>query len=165
MFYGLATNKVRVPGLKFTHTLSDIETLNRKAKDAFYDLTAVSFHAYPYLQDQYALLSSGGSVGEGYGPMIVANREYTIEQIKTKKIAVPGTMTTAYLVLKLFAPDVQNPGEDDVREPFEALNILPGVAWIEPSDVSDTVLFLCSDAAKYITGVALPIDAGNTVKT
>jgi 1,4-dihydroxy-6-naphthoate synthase len=107
MFYGLATNKVRVPGLKFTHTLSDIEALNRKAKDAFYDLTAVSFHAYPYLQDQYALLSSGGSVGEGYGPMIVANREYSIEQIKTKKIAVPGTLTTAYLVLKLFAPDVQ----------------------------------------------------------
>src|SRR5437868_8058074 len=91
MFYGLATNKVRVPGLKFTHTLSDIETLNRKAKDVFYDLTAVSFHAYPYLQDHYALLPSGGSVGEGYGPMIVANKEYSVEQIKNKKIAVPGT--------------------------------------------------------------------------
>src|SRR5579864_6230590 len=75
MFYGLATNKVRVPGLKFSHTLSDIETLNRKAREAFYDLTAISFHAYPYLQDNYALLSSGGSVGEGYGPMIVANKE------------------------------------------------------------------------------------------
>ena len=107
MFYGLATNKVRVPGLKFTHTLSDIETLNRKAREGFYDLTAVSFHAYPYLQDQYALLPSGGSVGEGYGPMIVANKELTPEQIKTKKIAVPGTLTTAYLVLKLFAPEVQ----------------------------------------------------------
>jgi 1,4-dihydroxy-6-naphthoate synthase len=107
MFYGLATNKVRVPGLKFTHTLSDIETLNRKAREAFYDLTAVSFHAYPYLQDQYALLPSGGSVGEGYGPMIVANKELTPEQIKTRKIAVPGTLTTAYLVLKLFAPEVQ----------------------------------------------------------
>jgi 1,4-dihydroxy-6-naphthoate synthase len=107
MFYGLATNKVRVPGLKFTHTLSDIETLNRKAKDAFYDLTAISFHAYPYLQDYYALLPSGGSVGEGYGPMIVANKECSVEQIKNKKIAVPGTLTTAYLVLKLFAPDVQ----------------------------------------------------------
>src|SRR3954467_1245240 len=89
MFYGLATNKVRVPGLKFTHTLSDIETLNRKAREGFYDLTAISFHAYPYLQDNYALLPSGGSVGEGYGPMIVANKEYTIDQIKTKKIAVP----------------------------------------------------------------------------
>jgi 1,4-dihydroxy-6-naphthoate synthase len=107
MFYGLATNKVRVPGLKFTHTLSDIETLNRKAREGVYDLTAVSFHAYPYLQDHYALLSSGGSVGEGYGPMIVANRDYTIEQIKTKKIAVPGTLTTAYLALKLFAPEIQ----------------------------------------------------------
>src|SRR5438270_772842 len=107
MFYGLATNKVRVPGLKFTHTLSDIETLNRKAREAYYDLTAISFHAYPYLQDSYALLPNGGSVGEGYGPMIVANRDYTMEEIKTKKIAVPGTMTTAYLVLKLFAPDVQ----------------------------------------------------------
>ena len=107
MFYGLATNKVRVPGLKFTHTLSDIETLNRKARESFYDLTAISFHAYPYLQDQYALLPSGGSVGEGYGPMIVANKEFTPEQIKTKKVAVPGTLTTAYLVLKLFAPEVQ----------------------------------------------------------
>lgn len=107
MFYGLATNKVRVPGLKFTHTLSDIETLNRKAREGFYDLTAVSFHAYPYLQDQYALLPSGGSVGEGYGPMIVATKELTPEQIKSKKIAVPGTLTTAYLVLKLFAPEVQ----------------------------------------------------------
>ena len=107
MFYGLATNKVRVPGLKFTHTLSDIETLNRKAREAFYDLTAISFHAYPYLQDSYALLPTGGSVGEGYGPMIVANKEYSIEQIKTKKIAVPGTLTTAYLVLKLFAPEIQ----------------------------------------------------------
>ena len=107
MFYGLATNKVRFPGLKFTHTLSDIETLNRKARDAFYDVTAISFHAYPYLQDKYALLPSGGSVGEGYGPIIVANRDCTIDEIKTKKIAVPGRLTTAYLVLKLFAPEIQ----------------------------------------------------------
>src|SRR5690348_5645227 len=107
MFYGLATNKVRVPGLKFSLTLADIETLNRKAKQAFYDLTAISFHAYPYLQDNYALLPSGGSVGEGYGPMIVANKELRPDQIKTRKVAVPGTLTTAYLVLKLFAPEVQ----------------------------------------------------------
>jgi len=106
-FYGLATNKVRVPGMKFTHTLSDIETLNRKAREAFYDVTAISFHAYPYLQNSYALLPSGGSVGEGYGPMIVANREFTVEEIKTKKIAVPGRLTTAYLILKLFAPEIQ----------------------------------------------------------
>ena len=73
MFYGLATNKVRVPGLRFTHSLSDIETLNRKAMEGgIYDVTAISFHAYPYLQDHYALLPSGGSVGKGYGPMIVS---------------------------------------------------------------------------------------------
>src|SRR3954463_1588231 len=74
MFYGLATNKVRVPGLRFTHTLCDIETLNQKAKEGVYDVTAISFHAYPYIQDKYALLPSGGSVGDGYGPMIVAPR-------------------------------------------------------------------------------------------
>jgi 1,4-dihydroxy-6-naphthoate synthase len=107
MFYALATDKVRVPGLKFSHTLCDIETLNRKAMEGFYDVTAISFHAYPYLQNRYAFLPSGGSVGEGYGPMIVATKEYTPEQIKGKKIAVPGTLTTAYLVLKLFAPEIE----------------------------------------------------------
>jgi 1,4-dihydroxy-6-naphthoate synthase len=107
MFYALANHKVQVPGLQFSHTLCDIETLNRKAMDSFYDVTAISFHAYPYLQDKYALLPSGGSVGEGYGPMIVATKEFTTEQIKRKKIAVPGTLTTAYLVLKLFAPDIE----------------------------------------------------------
>src|SRR3954454_9633937 len=71
MFYGLATNKVRVPGLRFSHTLTDIETLNQKAQQGVYDVTAVSFHAYPYIQDNYALMACGGSVGDGYGPMIV----------------------------------------------------------------------------------------------
>ncbi len=106
MFYGLATNKVRTPGLKFTHTLCDIETLNRKAMEGEYDVSAISFHAYPYVQDQYALLSSGGSVGEGYGPMVVSPRALGLEELKTKLVAVPGTMTTAYLALKLFAPGI-----------------------------------------------------------
>src|SRR6516162_7369421 len=105
MFYGMATNKVRVPGVKFTHTLCDIETLNRKALEGYYDVTAVSFHAYPYIQDKYALMPSGGSVGEGYGPMIVASRKISPKDISRIKIAVPGTMTTAFLALKLFAPD------------------------------------------------------------
>ncbi|MFZ1136027.1 MAG: MqnA/MqnD/SBP family protein [Candidatus Korobacteraceae bacterium] len=105
MFYGMATNKIRVPGVKFTHTLCDIETLNRKALEGYYDITAISFHAYPYIQDKYAVMPSGGSVGEGYGPMIVATRNIPIEEISKIKIAVPGTMTTAYLALKLFAPD------------------------------------------------------------
>ena len=108
MFYGLATNKVRVPGYKFSHALCDIETLNHRAlHEAFYDVTAISFHAYPYLQESYALMACGGSVGENYGPMIVAPQRYTLDQIKKIKIAVPGTLTTAYLTLKLFAPEIE----------------------------------------------------------
>src|SRR5579863_1126520 len=107
MFYGLATHKVRTPGLHFTHTLSDIETLNQKARDGVYDVTAISFHAYPYIQDKYALMACGGSVGEGYGPMIVSPRPFTQSEVKTKRIAVPGTLTTAFLALQLFAPGVE----------------------------------------------------------
>jgi 5,8-dihydroxy-2-naphthoate synthase len=107
MFYGLATNKVRVPGLRFTHTLCDIETLNCKAQEGVYDVTAISFHAFPYIQDHYALLPSGGSVGDGYGPMIVSPRAFTQSELKKKKIAVPGKLTTAYLALKLFAPGIE----------------------------------------------------------
>jgi len=106
MFYGMATNKIRVPGVKFTHTLCDIETLNRKAMDGFYDITAISFHALPYIQDKYLLMPSGGSVGDGYGPMIVASRSIPVDELSRCKIAVPGTMTTAYLTLKLFAPEI-----------------------------------------------------------
>ena len=107
MFYGLATHKVRTPGLRFTHTLCDIETLNQKAHDGVYDVTAISFHAYPYIQDKYALMACGGSVGEGYGPMVVSPRPFSADEIKTKKIAVPGTLTTAYLALQLFAPGIE----------------------------------------------------------
>jgi len=107
MFYGLATHKVRTPGLRFTHTLCDIETLNQKAREGVYDVTAISFHAYPYVQDKYALMACGGSVGEGYGPMVVSPRPFTVNEIKTKRIAVPGTLTTAYLALLLFAPGVE----------------------------------------------------------
>ena len=107
MFYGLATNKVRVPGLKFSHTLCDIETLNRKAMDGVYDVTAISFHAYPYIQDKYALMTCGGSVGDGYGPMIVSTRALSIAEVKQVKVAVPGTLTTAYLALNLFAPGIE----------------------------------------------------------
>jgi 1,4-dihydroxy-6-naphthoate synthase len=107
MFYGLATNKVRVPGLKFSHTLCDIETLNRKAMEGVYDVTAISFHAYPYLQDKYALMPCGGSVGDGYGPMIVSPRALSIAEVKRIKIAVPGTLTTAFLALNLFSPGIE----------------------------------------------------------
>jgi 1,4-dihydroxy-6-naphthoate synthase len=122
MFYGLATNKVRVRGYKFTHTLTDIETLNHRAiNEAFYDVTAISFHAYPYLQDNYTLMACGGSVGEGYGPMIVSSRKLTLPQAKKTRIAVPGTLTTAYLTLKLFAPEIET-----AVVPFD--RIIPAVA-------------------------------------
>jgi 1,4-dihydroxy-6-naphthoate synthase len=121
MFYGLATNKVRVPGFKFNHTLTDIETLNQRAiHDPFYDVTAISFHAYPYMQQTYTLMACGGSVGEGYGPMIVSPRKLSLDDIKKTRIAVPGELTTAYLTLKLFAPDVET-----VTVPFD--KIIPAV--------------------------------------
>ena len=122
MFYALATNKVRVPGLRFSHTLCDIETLNRKATEdgGVYDVTAISFHAYPYIQDNYVLLPSGGSVGDGYGPMIVATQGYSQTEIKRKRIAIPGTLTTAYLALQLFAP-----GSETEVVPFD--QIIPQV--------------------------------------
>jgi 1,4-dihydroxy-6-naphthoate synthase len=108
MFYGLATNKVRVPGYRFSHTLCDIETLNRRAQDeAFFDVTAISFHAYPYLQNNYTLMGCGGSVGEDYGPMIVSSKRLSLEDLGRIKIAVPGTLTTAYLALKIFNPAIK----------------------------------------------------------
>jgi 1,4-dihydroxy-6-naphthoate synthase len=108
MFYGLATNKVRVPGYRFTHTLCDIETLNRRAmEEAFFDVTAISFHAYPYVQENYTLMGCGGSVGEDYGPMVVSSRPLEPGELGSIKIAVPGTLTTAYLALKIFNPAIQ----------------------------------------------------------
>ena len=108
MFYGLATNKVRVPGYRFSHTLCDIETLNLRAQnEAFFDVTAISFHAYPYLQKNYTLMGCGGSVGEGYGPMVVSRHPMTLEELSHTKIAVPGTMTTAYLALRIFNPEIK----------------------------------------------------------
>jgi len=117
MFYGLATQKIRVPGYRFSHTLSDIETLNRRAREeAFYDVTAISFHAYPYLQQNYTLMGCGGSVGEGYGPMVVSSRKLAPEDLGRIRIAVPGTLTTAYLALKIF-----NPAVETVTVPFDRI--------------------------------------------
>jgi 1,4-dihydroxy-6-naphthoate synthase len=107
MFYGLATKKVRSQKLIFRHVLDDIESLNRKATVGEYELTAISYHAYPYVADKYVLLSSGSSVGDGYGPVVVSTKSMPPSELKGKKIAIPGTMTTAFLTLKLFQPDFQ----------------------------------------------------------
>jgi 1,4-dihydroxy-6-naphthoate synthase len=106
MFYALATKKVRSRILNVQHVLEDIESLNRKAREGLYELTAISYHAYPYVADKYVLMASGSSVGDGYGPMVVSTKaNMTPEDLKGKRIAVPGLMTTAFLALKLFEPD------------------------------------------------------------
>lgn len=105
MFYALATNKIKTGELKFNHVLSDIETLNKKALKGEYEVTAVSFHAYAYLADKYALLSSGASMGDRYGPLVVSETPMKPQDLKGKVVAVPGEMTTAFLVLRIFEPD------------------------------------------------------------
>jgi 1,4-dihydroxy-6-naphthoate synthase len=104
MFYGLARGKVDADGLQVRHVLSDIETLNREAREGRHEVTAISFHAYPYVADRYALMPCGGSIGDGYGPLLVAREPLEASEIGERLVAVPGTLTSAYLALKLFAP-------------------------------------------------------------
>src|SRR6476659_2997769 len=111
MFYALAHDKIDTGDLRFRHELQDIETLNRRALRGELEVTAVSLHAYAHLLDKYALLPSGCSMGDRYGPMVVARKKLGLDQLKTLKIAVPGTLTTAFLALRLllrqeFAYDV-----------------------------------------------------------
>jgi len=105
MFYALAEGKIDTGDLRYVHELQDIETLNRRALKAELEVTAVSIHAYAYLADKYALLPHGSSMGDGYGPRLVARTPHTRADIKGKRIAIPGTLTTAYLALKLYEPD------------------------------------------------------------
>jgi 1,4-dihydroxy-6-naphthoate synthase len=116
MFYGAATRKIRSRLVEFRHVLEDIETLNRKAMQGEYEVTAISYHAYPYVADKYLLMCSGSSVGDGYGPLIVARHPMAPGEIKGKRIAVPGKLTTAYLALKLFEPDIE-----PVETPFDKI--------------------------------------------
>jgi 1,4-dihydroxy-6-naphthoate synthase len=116
MFYALATGKVGDPDLEFVHVLEDIQTLNERASRGAYEVTAVSFHAYAYLSDRYALLPHGASMGDGYGPMIVARQPMASDALRGKRIAVPGTLTTAVLVLGLWLP-----GLEQVVVPFDRI--------------------------------------------
>ncbi|MGH9822463.1 MAG: MqnA/MqnD/SBP family protein, partial [Blastocatellia bacterium] len=101
MFYALAEDKIDTEGLHFTHVIQDIETLNQRAMNAELDVTAVSIHAYAYVLDKYALLTSGASIGDDYGPVLIARRPMAIDEVRHLKIAVPGMKTTAYLALRL----------------------------------------------------------------
>ncbi len=107
MFYGLASGRVPTGDLFVEHTFADIETLNREARAGRHEVTAISFHAYPYVADKYALMSCGGSIGDGYGPILVAREPMPPAEVAGHLVAVPGTLTSAYLALKLFAPAVR----------------------------------------------------------
>jgi 1,4-dihydroxy-6-naphthoate synthase len=106
MFYGLAKGGVATGDLEVSHVLTDIETLNRQAQEGRHEVTAISFHAYPAVAERYALMPCGGSLGDGYGPLVVARELHDPSQIAHMTVAVPGTLTSAYLALKLFAPGV-----------------------------------------------------------
>lgn len=107
MFYALVNGKIKSDGLKFVNVLSDIETLNRKAFEGVYDVTAISFHAYAYVSDKYILLPSGSSMGLGYGPILVSKKEFEPRDLKNFLVGVPGTLTSAFLILKIFEPEVK----------------------------------------------------------
>ena len=116
MFYGLATNKLETEGLKFEHTLKDIQSLNEDAKNGVYDVTAISFHAYAYVSDKYALLPHGASIGDKYGPIVVSQEPRSPDEIGDMKIAIPGELTSAFLALRLF-----NPKFEYVVRPFDQI--------------------------------------------
>lgn len=120
MFYALATNKIDTGDLQFKHILSDIETLNQKAKNGVYEVSAISIHNYPYISDDYILLPTGCSMGDGYGPMIVATEPLQESDLETVTVAVPGLKTTALLAMQLYNPAI----------PFEIVpfdQIIPGI--------------------------------------
>lgn len=102
MFYALAKDLIPTHGFRFEHILQDIQTLNERATRGELDISAISIHAYAYVSDKYALLPSGASMGDGYGPMLVSKQKYSRAEIAKKKIAVPGTMTSAFLALQLY---------------------------------------------------------------
>jgi (+)-trans-carveol dehydrogenase len=147
----------------FNATRAALPTMVERGEGGSVVLTSSTAGLRAYANTAHYTAAKHGVIGL----MKVLAQEAGPHRIRVNAVC-PTTVRTPLVIndstFELFAPHLENPTEDDVREPFESLNILPGVAWIEPEDVSDAVLFLCSDAAKFITGVALPIDAGNIVK-
>ena len=129
MFYALAKGLIDTGELRFEHVLKDIETLNREAFDGTYEVTAVSIHAYAHLDDRYALLGSGASMGDGYGPVLVAREPIAPEELAAKKIAIPGRLTSAALALKMWDPSLQTVtyGFDEIMPAVQSGEVDAGV--------------------------------------
>jgi 1,4-dihydroxy-6-naphthoate synthase len=169
MFYALAENRMDTGGLSFKHVIQDIETLNRRALNAELDVTAVSIHAYAYVLDKYALLTSGASMGDGYGPLLVARRPMTLDEVKRLTIAVPGTMTTAYLTLRLCLGDVETTVVpfDKIMDSVEAGDVEAGLLIHEGQlTYSARGLHKVVDLGEWWqqeTGLPLPL-GGNAIK-
>jgi len=121
MHYALARHKIDSGDIEFRHVLKDIETLNHAAREGTYEVTAISIHAYAYLDKQYELLNHGASMGENYGPNIVARQQYSLDELKDVTVAIPGKWTSAFLALQLFNPEIKT-----TILPFD--EILPAVA-------------------------------------
>jgi len=169
MFYALAEGKVDTEGLSYVHELQDIESLNQRAMRGELEVTAVSIHAYAYLSDRYALLSSGASMGDQYGPRLVAARPHTRADVKGKRIAIPGPLTSAYLALRLYEPEFEA-----VFTPFDAIEdaVLSGSVdlglLIHEGQLTygDNGLHLVADMGEWWfgeTGLPLPL-GGNVVR-
>jgi len=169
MFYGLATKKLGTGDLVFSHVLEDIESLNQKALEGVYDITAISFHAYPYLADRYLLLPSGASFGERYGPLVVARGPLGPEGLRGKRVAVPGKMTTAYLVLQLHERDFEPVFTpfDEILEAVARGTVDAGVVIHEGQlTYSESGLMKVLDLGEWWhqeTGLPLPL-GGNAIK-
>ncbi len=150
MFYALAADKIDTEGLTFSHVIQDIETLNRRAMNAELDVTAVSIHAYAHVLDQYALLTSGASMGDDYGPLVISRKPMSIDELSSATIAVPGLMTTAYLTLRLCVGDVKT-----VVVPFDQI-----MDAVERGDVDAGLLIHEGQLTYSARGFSKVIDLG-----
>lgn len=170
MFYGLATGAMDSGPYEFIHVLQDIQTLNERAMKAELEITAISLHAYPYVSKNYALTACGCSMGDNYGPMIVAKKPYTIEELKNLRIAVPGTMTTAFLTASLLL----GRGFRNVVKPFDQILDYVAAGHADAGLIihegqltfQNQGLHLCVDLGKWWmqrTGLPLPL-GGNVIR-
>lgn len=169
MFYALATEKINTGEFIFTHQLDDIETLNQAASKGSYEVTAVSIHAYAYLHEQYALLNSGASMGEGYGPILVSNLKFPLEELPERRVAIPGEQTSAFLALKLFQPDFEHRvvSFDEIIPMVQQKEVDAGVVIHEGQlTYRDEGLFKLLDLGEWwekTTGLPLPL-GGNVIR-